>query len=94
MLRITTHNEVGLIRFILEGRLIGEWVHELERCWLAVTATQPTTSIQIELKDVGFIDEHGHALLARMAAAGAALSAADVQMNALVEEILAPLLPE
>jgi hypothetical protein len=29
-----------------------------------------------------------------MAAAGAALSAADVQMNALVEEILAPLLPE
>lgn len=73
---------------------MGEWVHELERCWLAVTATQPTPDLQIELKDVGFIDEHGQALLARMAAAGAALIAADVQMNAIVEEILAPLLPE
>jgi ABC-type transporter Mla MlaB component len=94
MLRITTHTEVGLIRFILEGRLIGEWVHELERCWQAMTATQPASSIQIELKDVGFIDEHGQALLARMAAAGAALIAADVQMKAIVEEILATLLPE
>ena len=90
MLRITTQSENDITRFILEGRLMGEWVHELERCWLAVNATQ----IQIELKDVGFIDEHGQALLARMAASGAALIATDVQMNAIVEEILAPLLPD
>ncbi|MBS1811462.1 MAG: hypothetical protein JST84_25090 [Acidobacteria bacterium] len=90
MLRITTQSENGTTRFILEGRLMGEWVHELERCWLAVNPTQ----VQIELKDVGFIDEHGQALLARMAAAGATLIATDLQMNAIVEEILAPLLPE
>lgn len=91
MLRITTYSEPDLIRFSLEGRLMNEWVKELERCWLAALATRPPPGIRIELTDVSFIDEQGQALLARMAAAGAVLIAVDVQMKAIVEEILAPL---
>ncbi len=90
MLKITIHNEAVVTRFILEGRLIGEWVAELERCWLTANAAP----LRIELTDVSFIDEQGQALLARMAAAGATLIAVDVQTKAIVEEILAPLLPE
>lgn len=90
MLKITMHNESDVTRFRLEGRLIGEWVKELERCWLAVAAVSPC--IRIEFTDVSFIDEPGQALLARMAAAGTALIAEDVHTKAIVEEILAPLL--
>ncbi len=90
MLRITIHNEAVVTRFILEGRLIGEWVQELERCWLTANAAP----LRIELTDVSFIDEPGQALLARMAAAGVTLRAVDVQMKAIVEEILATLLPD
>jgi hypothetical protein len=92
MLKITMHSEADHTRFLLEGRLVGEWVRELERCWLAVA--ESPLGIRIEFTDVSFIDEQGQALLARMAAAGAALIAEDVQMKAIVEEILAPLLSQ
>lgn len=93
MLRITIHNETGETTFILEGKLIGDWVGELEQCWLQAAAESPRRS-RVELNEVSFIDEAGHGLLARMAAAGVELAAADLQMKAIVEEILAGILQE
>ncbi|MGH9836426.1 MAG: hypothetical protein ACRD9Y_25665 [Blastocatellia bacterium] len=87
MLRITIHKDAAATRFALEGKLIGEWVSELEQCWLQAAAASPPR-IRVELNDVSFVDEAGQELLARMAANGAELSAADVLTKALVEEIL------
>jgi hypothetical protein len=87
MLRITIHKDVAATRFALEGKLVGDWVSELEQCWLQAAAA--SSPIRVELNDVSFVDEAGQELLARMAANGAELSAADVLTRALVEEIRA-----
>jgi hypothetical protein len=87
MLRITVHNDEGETRLIIEGRLMGAWMRELESCWRQATARQPPPRILVELTDVSFVDEEGGELLRRMAAAGVELIATDVLMKALVEEI-------
>jgi hypothetical protein len=87
MLRITVHNDVGATRLIIEGRLMGAWVRELEGCWRQATTAQPPPRIIVELTDVSFVDEEGGKLLKLMAAAGVELIATDVLMKALVEEI-------
>ena len=33
MLRIYIHDEVPVTSFVLEGKLVGPWVKELEKCW-------------------------------------------------------------
>jgi hypothetical protein len=87
MLRITVHNDVGATRLIIEGRLMGAWVSELESCWRQEATAQPPPRILVELTDVSFVDEEGGKLLKLMAAAGVELIAIDVLMKALVEEI-------
>jgi len=67
---------------------MGEWVGELEHCWLKAAAVQPPQHIRIELTDVSFIDRSGRELLERMAAKGAELIAVDVLMKAIVEDVL------
>lgn len=87
MLRITIYNERGVTRFIMEGRLTGEWVKELEQCWRQATATPSLQRILVELRDVRFVDEEGRKLLRLMAQAGAELIADGLMMKAIVEEI-------
>jgi ABC-type transporter Mla MlaB component len=72
MLRITTEENGRLTRFRLEGKLKGDWVRELERCWS--TARNGHTEIQffVELSNVDSVDEVGRALLSRMATRSAA----------------------
>jgi xylulose-5-phosphate/fructose-6-phosphate phosphoketolase len=33
MLRITTHDQAPVTSLVLEGKLVGPWVKELEKCW-------------------------------------------------------------
>ena len=89
MLRITTEENGRLTRFRLEGKLKGDWVRELERCWS--TSRNGHTEIQffVELSNVDFVDEVGRALLSRMASQGARLEAHNNLLSAsLVDEIV------
>lgn len=86
MLRITILNEIGVSHFIMEGRLAGEWVKELERCWHQVMSTLSPPRILVELRDVRFVDEEGWELLQQMARSGAELIADDLLMKSIVEE--------
>ena len=36
MLRIYIHDEVPVTSFVVEGKLVGPWVKELEKCWESV----------------------------------------------------------
>jgi anti-anti-sigma regulatory factor len=87
MLKITEQNEEQALIFKLAGKLAGEWTAELERCWRYTTAARQPASVSLDLSEVTFVDDAGKRLLLAMAQAQVALLAADVQMNALVEEI-------
>src|SRR5581483_8862680 len=87
MLRITEQDDEGALTFKLAGRLAGEWTPELERCWRLAVAAQQPAAVNLDLTEVTFVDEAGKRLLLAMAEARVKLIAADVQMNALVEQI-------
>ena len=87
MLRITVHEDDTKCRMVVAGRVAGPWAAELENAWRALQA--PGKEIEIDLRDVTFVDAAGRELLERMHHAGARLVACGVMMNALVDEIAA-----
>jgi anti-anti-sigma regulatory factor len=87
MLRIYIHDEVPVTSFVVEGKLVGPWVKELERCWESVLAAHPYRSMLVDLAHVTFIDAEGRALLTRMRRKGVKLLSAGVLINAIVAEI-------
>ena len=87
MLRIYIHDEVPVTSFVLEGKLIGPWVKELEKYWESMVATKASRTMLVDLADVSFIDSEGRALLARMRQKGVRLLSTGVLINAIVAEI-------
>jgi hypothetical protein len=88
MLKITQQRDPASesISLILEGRLGGPWVDELDTCWsdLAMNSSGRT---MVDLTAVTFVDEKGKALLTRMWEAGAEFRAAGCLTRCLVEEM-------
>ena len=87
MLRITIHNEAKVTSFVIEGKLVGAWVEELEKCWKSALAADPPQAMLVNLAAVTFIDSVGRALLSRMRRQGAKLLSTGVLINAIVAEI-------
>jgi anti-anti-sigma regulatory factor len=87
MLRIYIHEEVPVTSFVLEGKLVGPWVEELEKGWERALAANPLRMMLVDLADVSFIDSEGRALLARMRQKGVRLLSTGVLINAIVAEI-------
>jgi anti-anti-sigma regulatory factor len=87
MLRITTHDQAPVTSFVLEGKLVGPWVKELETCWESVLAAEPSRAMLVNLASVTFIDSAGRALLARMRRLGVRLLSTGVLINLIVAEI-------
>ena len=89
MLRITTEESDSLTTFRLEGKLKGDWVEELERCWIVARTLCPETQVLIDLSNVEFVDESGSALLTRMVSNGASLEVnSNLLVSSLVEKIV------
>jgi anti-anti-sigma regulatory factor len=87
MLRITVEERNHRTTFRLEGKLKGEWVGELERCWIYTRNTSPGGQLSIDLSNVDFMDESGKTLLACMVSQGARLHTRNPMMASLVKEI-------
>ena len=87
MLRIYIHDQVPVTSFVLEGKLIGPWVTELEKYWQSAVAGNPTRAMLVDLADVTFVDSDGRALLSRMREKGVRLLSTGVLINAIVAEI-------
>jgi len=47
----------------LEGRMVGPWVTECKRAWLALESTLPPKKLALDLCGVTFVDEAGLQLL-------------------------------
>ena len=87
MLKVTVRNDHGLLEtWELEGKLSGEWVKELNRCWLE-RPTQPGVPLQINLKAVTFIDASGKQLLKEMHSRGVEIKGRGCMIQAVVDEI-------
>ncbi len=87
MLRITVHDRAPTTSFVLEGKLVGPWVEELERCWAGALANDPLTPMLVDLAGVAFIDGTGRELLRRMRHQGVRLLSQGVLIDAIVEDI-------
>jgi len=78
--------EKDSISLILEGRLAGPWVEELNIVWCKLTGSQRENAV-IDLSSVTFIDATGKALLDRLWRQGAGLLATGCLTRCIVEEI-------
>jgi ABC-type transporter Mla MlaB component len=88
MLKITGQHGTGRdsISLVLEGRLAGPWVEELQACWRQLPVNQRSGAV-IDLTGVTFIDPSGKALLTRLWLEGATLRAVGCLTGCIVEEI-------
>lgn len=88
MLKITQHRDASSesVSLLLEGRLAGAWVEELESCWRRAAGNPPIRAV-VDLTGVTFVDADGKALLARMWRQGAELRAAGCLTRCIVDEI-------
>ena len=85
VIRITCHNEAALTRLVLEGKLAGACVDELDKCWR--DAPSKWSSLLIDLTSVSFIDDRGKQLLKRMHDNGATLISSSIMSRCLIEEL-------
>ena len=86
MLKITTHRSDDSTRITLEGRLVGPWIAELERCWREAEQSATGRRLVVDLTGVTFVEQEGKALLTRIYQAGAELLATGCCMRSIVED--------
>ena len=88
MLKITQQRNAASesMSLILEGRLGGPWVEELDICWRQMAANSQGGAV-VDLTGVTFVDAKGKALLTRMWQQGADLRAAGCLTRCIVDEI-------
>lgn len=88
MLRITPTEEGQLTILRLEGKLSGDWVSELERCWISMNSDNPKSKFKIDMTEVECVSEEGNALLKRMFLEGVKLHAGNLLMESVVADIV------
>jgi hypothetical protein len=87
MLRIEVQADSTLWRLHLAGRLEGAWVAETENTWRSAPGSDIDIRVEIDIREVTWIDQAGLRLLQAMNQAGARFVAKGVALEALVEEI-------
>jgi len=86
VLKITVKKADAAEVWELEGKLSGEWVLELDRCWKE-RSSLGGVPLQIHLKAVSYVDAGGKQLLALMHVRGVAIIGCGCMTKAVVEEI-------
>jgi ABC-type transporter Mla MlaB component len=74
---------VPVTSLIVEGKLVGPRVEELDKCWKRVVAAYPKRSMLVDLAHVNFVDSEGRALLTTMRRKGVKLLASGVLINSI-----------
>jgi hypothetical protein len=87
MLRITIHQGPKITTLILEGRLAGPWVKEVERAWTAIAGKDNRRHHVVDLTGVTYVEEEGKTLLKTILEQKGELRAGDVMTQAIIEEI-------
>jgi hypothetical protein len=85
LIRISCLSEAANTRLVLEGKLAGACVDELDKCWHEAPEKWP--SLLIDLSSVSFIDDRGKQLLKKMHDNGATLVSCSLMSKCLIAEI-------
>jgi len=85
VIRITCQNESTTTRLLIEGKLAGACVDELDKCWQQVSFNG--SSFLVDLTSVSFIDDRGKQLLKRMYDHGVKLVSTSLMSKCLIAEI-------
>lgn len=90
MLKISVKEDEPHKRVLLqvEGRLVGPWVGELERCWETERTRVSSEVIVVRLANVSFIDDTGRELLSRISNAGSKLEGEGCMVRAIIARII------
>ena len=86
MFKVTITQADSTETWELEGKLSGDWVKELERCWKERPPTAGV-SLQVHLKAVSYIDTAGKQLLTQMHERGVEIRGCGCMTKAVIEEI-------
>jgi len=86
MLKVTILKADSAETWELEGKLSGDWVKELERCWKE-RSSPAGVPLQVHLKTVSYIDAAGKHLLIEMHGRGVEIVGCGCMTKAVVEEI-------
>jgi hypothetical protein len=87
MLKISVKGDESQTKLLVEGRLAGPWVDELERSWQTERQRAPSESILVRLANVTFIDDAGKDLLTRIFQAGTKLEGSGCMVRAIIARI-------
>jgi anti-anti-sigma regulatory factor len=87
VIRISQIHEGEQQGLLVEGKLSGDRVDVLEKCWLEAQASPNGVPVRIDLSGVTYIDDKGRELLARLMQDGAEVQATGVMTRAVIEEI-------
>ena len=88
MLRITTTEQDGHLKWILQGQLAGPWAAELKAAWdQAGCNASKNRKCVVDLTDVTFVDEAGALVLSSMKSAGVRFIARGVDTKHLLEDL-------
>lgn len=85
LIRISCHSEAANTRLVLEGKLVGACVDELDKCWHE--APDKWSSLLIDLSSVSFIDDRGKQLLKKMHDNGARLVSCSLMSKSLISDL-------
>jgi outer membrane protein TolC/ABC-type transporter Mla MlaB component len=85
MLKITIQKHQSNTTLVLEGKLAGAWVPEVQNCWQGERAS--AQQLCVDLNGVTFIDADGKALLGRLYREGTTLEANGCLTRAIVAEV-------
>ncbi len=89
MLRITLQETESTIKLVLEGRVAGPWVDELDRVWVETAPRIGSRKVSIDLKNVTYADRAGKGVLRSIfSQSGAELVASSLGIQDLADEVL------
>lgn len=90
MLRVTTRHTAEGFTLVLEGRVKGPWVAELDQVWQATRKLAANQPITVDLAAVSFADWRGRRLLRDMQSQGAKFVGSSNFLSKMLEETRGP----
>jgi anti-anti-sigma regulatory factor len=88
MLRVTLQESDNAVKLVLDGRVAGPWVDELNRAWADAAPRIGSRKVSIDLRNVTYADAAGKRVLRNIfSQSGANLEASSLGIQDLAKEV-------
>jgi hypothetical protein len=87
MLRTMISDEPFGQRWVLQGRLCGQWAADLKEKWETMKSTREGRGCRVDLEGVTSVDDEGERVLLKMLSEGALLVASRAYMKYVLESL-------